>query len=72
MRRGKAPLGEASSFAKLSNEQVMDIRSKQRQRLAMLKYIRENLSLEAVAKQYDVAQSTITCINSYRTWGHIE
>jgi DNA-directed RNA polymerase specialized sigma24 family protein len=54
-----APRGQDLPQTKLLDMDVIDIRSAKRQREALLKHIRENLSNEALAKRYGVHQRTI-------------
>ena len=50
---------------------IMTIRSAARQRPALLKHIRENLSNEAVAKQFGVHVRTIEKVLSRETGSHV-
>jgi transcriptional regulator GlxA family with amidase domain len=79
MERGEY-LSRAREFAKRGQElpqtklldlDVAAIRSAQRQRQNLLKHIRENLSNEALAKQFNVSVRTIERITAYETWSHV-
>jgi len=59
---GRSLLGERHHRAKLSDEQVREIR---RKRLA-------GDSLKALSREYEVAESTISSIFLRKTWGHIQ
>jgi len=50
---------------------VVAIRSAKRQRESLLKYIRENLSNAALARQFGVHERSIEKIMSRETWTHI-
>lgn len=54
-----AARGQELPQTKLLDMDVIDIRSAKRQREALLKHIRENLSNEALAKRYGVHPRTI-------------
>lgn len=59
----RSALGEKSGTAKLSEKQVLEIRS----RLSI--YKRGDLS--RIAKEYGISSSNITAIKDGRSWGHI-
>lgn len=63
--------GDALPQTKLKAEDVRTIRSAQRQRLALLQYIRENLSNAALAKHHGVSVRSIEDIVSRRKWCHV-
>ena len=69
--RELAPRGQDLQQAKLLGLDVIDIRSSHRQRLALLKYIRENLSNEALAKRHGISLRNVERIVSYESWSHI-
>lgn len=63
--------GQDSSFAKLLDMDVIDIRSAKRQRDALLKHIKNNLSNEALSKKHGIHIKTLEKILSRRTWKHL-
>lgn len=69
--REMAARGQDLPQAKLLEIDVISIRSAQRQRVKLLRYIRDNLSNEALAKAYGVHVRTLEKVLSYETWGHI-
>ena len=56
---------------KLLAMDIVTIRSADRQRKALLKYIRENLSNEALAKSFNVHVRTVENVLSRETGSHI-
>jgi hypothetical protein len=66
-----AARGQELPHAKLLDLDVIDIRSAKRQREALLKHIRKNLSNEALAKRYNVHHRTVEKILSRETWSHL-
>lgn len=73
-------LGRAAEFcargqqlpqAKLLDLEIVEIRSAMRQRENLRKYIKDNLSNEALAKKHGVHVRTVEKIATYRTWGHV-
>jgi len=66
-----APRGQDLPHAKLLDLDVIDIRSAQRQREALLKHIRENLSNETLCKRYGIHKRTLEKILSRETWSHL-
>jgi len=69
--RELAPRGQELPQAKLLDLQVGEIRSAARQREALRKHIRDNLSNEALAKQFGVHVRTIEKVLSSASWSHV-
>lgn len=69
--RELAPRGQDLPQSKLLDLDVIDIRSAHRQRLALLQYIRDNLSNEALAKRHGVSKRNIERIVSAEAWSHL-
>lgn len=69
--RELAPRGQDLPHTKLLDIDVISIRSAARQRQALRKHIKENLSNEALAKQYGVHVRTIEKLLSAETWFHL-
>ena len=63
--------GQDLQHAKLLDLDVIAIRSAKKQREALLKHIRENLSNAALARQFGVHERTIEKAVSRETWSHI-
>ena len=63
--------GQDMPLAKLTDLDVIDIRSRHRQRANLKKYIAENLSPIFVAKMYGITQSTHLKIVNYKIWRHL-
>lgn len=57
---------------KLADEDVLDIRSKLKQKANLLKYISENLSVEAIAKEYKISVRSVKGISSGESWKHLQ
>lgn len=66
-----AARGNELPQTKLMAIDIVTIRSAARQRQALLKHIRENLSNEAVAKQFGVHVRTIEKVLSRETGSHV-
>lgn len=66
-----APRGQELPQAKLTDLDVIAIRSAVRQRENLLNYITEKLSNKALCKQFGVSANSIDRIISRETWGHI-
>ena len=66
-----AARGQDLQHAKLLDLDVIAIRSAKKQREALLKHIRENLSNAALARQFGVHERTIEKAVSRETWNHI-
>jgi transcriptional regulator GlxA family with amidase domain len=66
-----APRGQELPQTKLLDLDIVSIRSAAKQRENLRKHIRENLSNEALAKQYGVHVRTIEKALSYETGSHI-
>lgn len=66
-----AVCGQQSPHAKLLDLEVIDIRSAHRQRLNLLKHIKENLSNEALCKKYGIHKRTLEKIVTRETWSHL-
>ena len=63
--------GQDMPLAKLTDLDVIDIRSRHRQRENLEKYIRENLSAAAVARMYGISLTTEQRIRNYEIWRHL-
>jgi hypothetical protein len=63
--------GQELPHAKLLDLQVIDIRSAKRQRDALLKHIRDNLSNAALCAKYGIHIRTLEKIISRETWSHL-
>lgn len=57
---------------KLTDDDVLDIRSKLKQKANLLKYISENLSVEAIAKEYKISVRSVKGISSGESWKHLQ
>ena len=66
-----AKRGQDAPTAKLLDIDVISIRSAVRQRQNLLTYIRDNLSNDALCKQYGVSENVITRVVKYENYGHI-
>ena len=64
--------GEDLPWSKLSDEDVEIIRSAAVQRENMRKYIKDNLSNAALARQFGVHIRTIEKIQTFETWRHVK
>jgi hypothetical protein len=69
--REVARRGQDLPQTKLLDLDVVEIRSAARQREALRKHIRENLSNEALAAKFGVHVRTIEKIMMHDTWSHI-
>jgi len=69
--RELAPRGQELPQAKLLDLDVVTIKSAVRQRDRLRQYIRDNLSNDALAKQFNVHVRTIEKIAQCETWSHI-
>ena len=63
--------GQDLPQTKLLDLDVAAIRSSVRQRENLRKYINENLTNKALAKQYGVSLRTIERLTQHETWSHI-
>lgn len=63
--------GQELPQAKLLDLEVIDIRSAHRQRQNLMKYIKENLSNEALCKKYGIHLRTLEKIVTRQTWSHL-
>ena len=63
--------GQDLQHAKLLDLDVIAIRSAKKQREALLKHIRENLSNAALARQFGVCERTIEKAVARETWNHL-
>ena len=71
-RRGEYALrGMELPQAKLTDLDVIEIRSMKRQRDALLKHIKENLSNDAIGKKFGIHARTLEKILSHETWSHL-
>lgn len=66
-----AKRGTEMPQAKLTEDDVIDIRSVKKQRDSLLAHIRENLSNEALSKKYGIHPRTLEKILSRETWSHV-
>ena len=64
--------GEELPQSKMSDDDIQAIRSAAKQRENMRKYIKDNLSNEALARQFGVHNRTIEKILSFETWRHVK
>jgi hypothetical protein len=69
--RSMAPRGQELPQTKLLDLDIVSIRSSAKQRENLRKHIRDNLSNEALAKQYGVHVRTIEKCLAYETGSHI-
>jgi hypothetical protein len=69
--KADAMRGQDLPQAKLLDMDVIDIRSAKRQRDNMLKYIKENLSNDALSKKYSIHARTLEKVLSRETWCHL-
>ena len=63
--------GQDMPLSKLTDLDVIDIRSRHRQRENLEKYIKENLSAAAVARMYGISLTTEQRIRNYELWRHL-
>ena len=63
--------GQDLPQSKLIDLEVIAIRSAKKQREALLKHIRENLSNAALARQFGVRERTIEKAVARETWNHL-
>lgn len=69
--RELAVRGQDLPQAKLLDLDVVAIRSAVKQRENLRQYIRDNLSNDALAKQFGVSVRAIERITANETWGHL-
>ena len=69
--RANAPRGVDLPQSKLMPLDVGAIRSAARQRENLRKHIKDNLSNDALAKQYGVHARTIEKVLAYETWSNV-
>lgn len=69
--RELAPRGQDLPHAKLLDLDVLAIRSAARQRESLRQHIRDNLSNEALARQFGVHVRTIEKVLSAESWSHV-
>lgn len=62
--------GEDCRHAKLTSEQVAEIRSANRQKQNLLKHIRENLAQDALSSKYGVTKRQIQRVIGEENWNH--
>ena len=72
LRRARefAARGQDLPQTKLLDLEVAAIKSAARQREKLRQYIKDNLSNEALAKQYGVTLRTIERLTQHETWSH--
>ena len=63
--------GQDLPQAKLLDLEVIEIRSAKRQRDALLKHIKDNLSNAALCERYGIHQRTLEKILARETWTHL-
>jgi hypothetical protein len=63
--------GQDLPQSKLLDLDVIDIRSAQRQREALLRHIKENLSNAALCKRYGIHPRTLEKVLARETWSHL-
>lgn len=66
-----ASRGMDRPLSKLTDLDVIDIRSAKRQRDALLKHIRDNLSNESLCKRYGIHLRTLEKVITRQTWTHL-
>lgn len=66
-----AQRGMDRPLSKLTDLDVIDIRSAKRQRDALLKHIKENLSNESLCKRYGIHLRTLEKVITRQTWTHL-
>ena len=66
-----APRGQALPQSKLTDAQVLEIRSAREKRQDLLEHIRENLSNEALARRLGVHVRTVEKVLHGSTWAHL-
>lgn len=66
-----AARGQGAPGGKLTDLEVISIRSAHRQRVNLVMHIKMNLSNEALAKQFGVHVRSIEKIISRETWTHL-
>lgn len=69
--RELAPRGQDLPQSKLQQDGVEAIRSAARQRESLRQHIRDNLSNEALARQFGVHVRTIEKVLSAESWSHV-
>jgi len=69
--KANALRGQELTQSKLLDIDVIDIRSAKRQRDNMLKYIKENLSNDVLAKKYSVHRNSIEKVLSRASYCHL-
>ena len=69
--RENARRGQELPQAKLLDVDVITIRSAAKQRENLRKYIRENLSNDALAQKFGVHTRTIEKIVQFESWSHV-
>jgi hypothetical protein len=69
--KANAPRGQDLPQTKLLDLDIVSIRSAAKQRENLRKHIRDNLSNEALAKQYGVHVRTIEKCLAYETGSHV-
>ena len=67
-----APRGQELPQAKLLDLDVVAIRSAAIQRESLRQHIRENLSNEALSRQFGVSVRSIEKVVQYESWSHIK
>jgi hypothetical protein len=63
--------GQDSNLSKLTDMDVIDIRSAKRQRDKLLQHIKNNLSNKAMAERYNISVKTLEKVLCRHTWKHL-
>lgn len=63
--------GQDLPQSKLTDDDVMEIRSMIKQRENMKVYIRQNLSNQAIADKFNIHIRNVEKISTYQTWAHL-
>lgn len=66
-----AKRGSELPHSKLTPEQVEEMRSARRQRMALMEHIKANLSNEALARKHGVHVRTVEKVVTGETWCHV-
>lgn len=69
--RAMAARGQDAPMSKLTDIDVIDIRSSVRQRRALMDHINAKLSNKALCKLYGIHERTLEKIISCETWTHL-
>ena len=64
--------GSEHYCAKLTDDDVIDIRSAVKQRHSLLQYIRDNLSNDALTKQFGISENSLTRVVQGQTYDGVK